>query len=1093
VTELHDQAARDTVRDTHDVSLFVEAGAGTGKTTALVDRVVSLVASGHVDLRHLAAITFTEAAAAELRDRVRAALERVAAGDDDRLASDVARRRCDRALSQLDDAALTTLHGFAQRLLSEHPFEVGLPPGFRILEEVEASVDFEQRWAAFVDQLFDDPTLEPALMTWLAASLSVERLRPVALALCEHHDRLTVPAPPEPVPPLRLDALIATIDDLGARRERDCDADRDPLAQHIDQLRPARDALANAVDRLDQLEAVFALPILQLPKRGQKGNWRDVDAARAACAAAEQLRLDVLTEQRRGALTILVARLVAFARGYAAERRREGRLLFHDLLVLARDLLRDHPDAWASAADRYRYLLVDEFQDTDPLQIELAALLAAAPPHPGDRDWRAGTIRLGGLVLVGDPKQSIYRFRDADLRVYHEARERLGLTRVELVENFRSVPQILDVVNQVFAELLTEDPGVQAAHVPLVAHRDAIGGEHPVVALGGPLDELMAVVREAEADDVAAMAQQIVADQWPVRDARTGQVRPATAHDIALLIPSRTVLPALERALERADVPVRVESQSLVFSTTEVRDLLSTLTAIDDPTDELAVVAALRSSAFGCRDTDLVDHATAGGDWDYRHDRQPAGRVGDSLAALRAFWHDRWWRSVSGTVEAVVRERHLFELAAVHRRPRDHWRRIRFLVDQARAWEDAGGTSLRRFVEWAGRQADEGVRVNEAVAPEPDDPALRILTVHGAKGLEFPIVILAGLNTLAPNQLPAVLWGPDGPELRVGTKQAGTVVTTPGYADALVAEQRHEAAERLRLLYVAMTRAQDHLVVSLHHQQPKGAARCHAALLAPTLAQAGITPQSPASPSQPGPGRRSAEPASAAPGARERWQETRAEVLARAGVAASVAATTLAEAAAAELDEAAGEVEARPPWRRGRAGTALGRAVHAVLQSVDLGTGAGLDATARAQALAEGVADREREVRDLAASVLETPLVREAATAGWDSWRELPVAAEIDGVLLEGFVDLLVRSPAGLVVVDYKTDVVPGDEDVDAAVRRYTPQGAAYALALEAALGEPVVRCVFVFARLPSAREAEIADLGAATAAARERLAALVS
>ena len=138
---------------------------------------------------------------------------------------------------------------------------------------------------------------------------------------------------------------------------------------------------------------------------------------------------------------------------------------------------------------------------------------------------------------------------------------------------------------------------------------------------------------------------------------------------------------------------------------------------------------------------------------------------------------------MSGTVEAVVRARRLLELAAVHRRPRDHWRRIRFLLDQARAWEDAGGTSLRRFVEWASRQADEGVRVNEAVAPEPDDPALRILTVHGAKGLEFPIVILAGLNTLPSNQVPAVLWGPHGPELRVGTKAAGTVVTTLGHDD----------------------------------------------------------------------------------------------------------------------------------------------------------------------------------------------------------------------------------------------------------------------------------------------------------------------
>jgi ATP-dependent helicase/nuclease subunit A len=214
-------------------------------------------------------------------------------------------------------------------------------------------------------------------------------------------------------------------------------------------------------------------------------------------------------------------------------------------------------------------------------------------------------------------------------------------------------------------------------------------------------------------------------------------------------------------------------------------------------------------------------------------------------------------------------------------------------------------------------------------------------------------------------------------------------------------------------------------------------------------------------------------------------------MLSRAGMASSVAATTLAEAAATERDEAAGEVEPRPPWRRGRAGTAVGRAVHAVLQSIDLETGAGLDATARAQALAEGVADREGEVRDLVASVLATPLVREAVTQGWDSWRELPVAAEVGGILVEGFIDLLVRSPDGLVVVDYKTDVVASDADVGAAVRRYALQGAAYAVALEAALGEPVIRCVFVFARLPRAAEQQIPDLGAATAAVRERLAAI--
>ncbi len=460
----------------------------------------------------------------------------------------------------------------------------------------------------------------------------------------------------------------------------------------------------------------------------------------------------------------------------------------------------------------------------------------------------------------------------------------------------------------------------------------------------------------------------------------------------------------------------------------------------------------------------------------------------DGLRALRGFWDQRWWRSVSGTVEAVVRERRVLELASRHRRPRDHWRRIRFLLDQARAWEDAGETSLRRFVEWAQRQAEEGARVNESVAPEPDDPALRILTVHGAKGLEFPVVILAGLNTIPPNQNPDVLWGPDGPEIRVGAVTAGTMVQTAGYEVARAEEKQHEEAERLRLLYVAMTRARDHLVVSLHHKIGRDS---HAARLAPQLEAAhvaAIVPDgSTTTVSQPqGP-----MPASADPAARDAWIAARRALVERAGAPASLAATTLTEAPAPGDQpgvERTDDTEPRPPWQRGRAGTALGRAVHAVLQTVDLATGDGLEATARAQAFAEGIAGREREVQRLAASVLASPVVRAAVAGGWDRWREVPVAAHVDGVVLEGFVDLLLRTPDGLVVVDYKTDRAPSGVALDDAVERYSVQAAAYALALESTLGEPVTRCVLVFAREPDAIERDVTDLPGAITGVRQRL-----
>src|SRR5262249_15573177 len=163
--------------------------------------------------------------------------------------------------------------------------------------------------------------------------------------------------------------------------------------------------------------------------------------------------------------------------------------------------------------------------------------------------------------------------------------------------------------------------------------------------------------------------------------------------------------------------------------------------ALDDPTDEIALVASLRSPAFGCGDDELVDYSRRGGRWDYRRttpeDLPPDHPVVHAMAALRRLHQGRWGPSVSQTVEAVV-----LELAVTHRRPRDHWRRIRFFLDQARAYDAASGRGLRGFIEWVQQLADERARAVEIVVPEPDDDALRVLTVHGAKGLEFPIVIL---------------------------------------------------------------------------------------------------------------------------------------------------------------------------------------------------------------------------------------------------------------------------------------------------------------------------------------------------------------
>lgn len=1107
-----DHATRLLVRDDHHKTLLVEAGAGTGKTTALVGRMVAMIASGAVRIDEIAAITFTEAAAGELRDRIRSGLEVAARGDAPaggargEPVDDVARARCSEALDHLDDAAISTLHGFAQRILAAHPLEAGLPPRFEVLDAISESIEFDARFAELVAGLHDDAALADTLAAAHVLGIQISRLRDAARALYEHHDRVPEEAFTTRQVTFDLAPVLAAIDGALAHR-RSCTDDTDKLAAHLDRVADVRASLvpASAGDPIDALDVLAASPKLS-SSRGQKGNWPDVRAVREACNRAEEERASLLTCARVAVLHTFAERLARFALDEARRRRREGRLSFHDLLVLANELLRSDRAVLETLRRRHRVLFVDEFQDTDPLQVDLAVLLASSEPDAGTRPWWEVDVDPGRLFLVGDPKQSIYRFRSADLAVYDRIATTLDAQQVALRQNFRSVPGVLAWVNHVFARLLGEgEPGVQAPHVELAPARDP----HPAVpvpvrVIGGPDVGSLSEIRAEEAADIAATIRRAKAEGWPVVDPG-GSQHPAAYRDIAILLPTRTTLQTLEDALEDAGIPARVESQSLVFATSEIRDLLSALTAIDDPTDEIALVAALRSPAFACRDTDLFEYRRGGGAWNYLAP-PPSSLPTDhpvvaALGSLRTLHEARWWRSVSETVMALVAERNLLALAVAHGRPRERWRRIRFFCDQARAFDDSGHTGLRAFVEWARGQAEEGARAVEVVVPEPDDDAVRILTVHGAKGLEFPIVILAGLNVRPTARRAPVLFTPAGPELSLRVGDA--YVTTPGYDAAHEYEQHHEEAEDLRLLYVAATRARDHLVVSLHHSERGG--ECHAARITDELDGAPCEPLAPRAgepldhtlPSEP--------PPDMSLPRRDAFLAERSERLAAAARPASVAATSLAHDAGGGSGAAGGELggatpdempdgAAEPgPGRRGRAGTAIGRAVHAALQSIDLATREGLEATVRAQALAEGVADREREVRALVEHVLDTDIVQAAVGSG-RYWREVPVAAAITtgtrDLVVEGFVDLLVETPEGLVVVDYKTDRVDGEAGVEERLSHYSLQGATYALALEAALGRPVARCVFVFAQPGRAIERDVPDLGGAMARVRELVAA---
>jgi ATP-dependent helicase/nuclease subunit A len=1159
---LDDDTARARIADALDITLVVEAGAGTGKTSALVGRIVELVRTGRAALREIAAITFTEAAAAELRHRVRTEIERAAVADPRDL-------RLVTARLEVDDAAICTLHSFAQRILVEHCVAARIPPGFDVLDEVTERADFDARFDRFADTLFADADAEDVLVAGFSLGLVPDDLRAMAWELHRHWDRLddgglelllrsrpaagsAVPADPGPV----LEAI-----DRALALGHFCSADDDRLKVHLAELAVVRGELVSRSDPPTVLQYLDTRRNLSCGY-GQQGNWDGhIDEVRAACAAAEDARVETLRAGAQVVLGELAARLATFVIQIADERRVEGRLGFHDLLVHARRLLRADGEATAALRRRYRRLLVDEFQDTDPIQVELASRLVATVE--GSADWRHADP--GGLFVVGDPKQSIYRFRRADIESFAGVSRQLGETLV-LAKNFRSVPGVLRFVNAVFAELFGTAPVAgQAQHHDLVATRESIPlrwdpsvvarararaavgsvqltldgiagaepdgdpvparrrsvdtGTPPVVVAGGPIKANMADVRRSAARAVADALHDVVDSGWAVVDPYDGAPRPARWRDVAVLLPARTGLPVLEEALEDARIPYRLEGVAMLWGSDEVRDVLAVLRAADDPADHVAVLAALRSPGLGCGDDDLVTWHRAGGSWDCR--AQPPEElashpVARAMAVLRQIHERRWWYEPSEMVALVLAELHSFALCLAYHRPRDHWHRLRWLQDQARLFDETVGGSLRAFLRWGDLQAEEDRRSGGVGPPEEDDDAVRFMTVHGAKGLEFPVVVLAGLEreAVAGQQPPAVLWSAEGvPELR-----ARRTLRTRGY-DALAERERElDALERHRLLYVGLTRARDHLVICLHHKETASSATVGASMFdicrrnqhlwrRPSIEVgdvAGVAdgdgaqtpgepdrlaqeraPSSPAPPS--GPARPEASSTEVPGDELAAWAARTEGFVARRHAQLALrrrAPVTTATAVAEELasmhrhlapgpahDEGTPE-HAEAPWREADTALQIGRAVHSALAAIDLAVGTDAagrspDEVAQARAAAQGVRAHTHAVVSMVRAALSAPTVRDAA--GKRHWRELfvavPVGHDRDGEhgVLEGFIDLTVEDEDGLTVVDYKTDRVESSTAVADAALRHRPQLASYALAVARATGRPVRRCVLVF------------------------------
>ncbi len=843
-----------------DVSVALSAGAGCGKTFVLTERFLAQLdpdgvhagaaatdAGGdragpegdrralrdrHPRLAELVAITFTERAAREMRERIRAACrQRVLTAPDERVDYWLA------VIRGLDSARISTIHSFCGSLLRAHAVEAGLDPHFRVMEQAQADT---LRFELIDDELRSRLVAQDEAVIELVVEFGLESLRRMVAGLLDCRaeidwDQWREATPEELVARweayssevTRPQLLRAIAESPQARSllriARDHPPDHPTMRDRCQTLLERLPRLAESTDPPGDLSTVLDSARVQggggagaWPNKAVYGQFRD--AAKGLREAIKKAEADVRFDAQAampaaqfGLRLLSVARGVAEA--YETRKQELAALDFSDLLIRTKRLLTapEGEGLRKQLGSQIRLLLVDEFQDTDPLQVELVKALC-------DR-----MLERGKLFFVGDYKQSIYRFRGADPHVFRELRRKMPPEgRLPLTLNFRSQPAILHFVNALFCDDLGEE------YDPLLAHRPQVAPEPAIELLWAP-DEFPEErsgrserLRRREADWIARRVRAMLDGGekivWDEEAAERGKpaARPVRPGDVALLFRALSDVQYYEEALQRYGVNYYLVGGHAFYAQQEIYDLLNLLRSLAGPCDEVSLAGVLRSPMFALEDETLF--------WLAQHpDRLSGGLVAESLPVeLRESQRCRvrQARATLGRLRAVKDRIPIAELIeeALWRTGYDaillgeflgerKLANLRKLVEQARSFDRSGILSLSDFItqlsEFVARQPDEPLA---ATHPESSD-VVRLMTVHQSKGLEFPVVIVPDLDRPARGSTASVAFTP----------RLGPMVKTlgpDGFALHAVVEKAEDRQELIRLLYVATTRAADYLILS---------------------------------------------------------------------------------------------------------------------------------------------------------------------------------------------------------------------------------------------------------------------------------------
>lgn len=877
---LADQAARDRIRSDLDTNLIVEAAAGTGKTSELVKRVIAILKSGRTTLDKIVAVTFTDAAAGELKLRLRAEIERERQSP---YSNDQEKQFLDDSLPQLEEARIGTIHSFCGDTLRERPVEAGIDPLFEVASEETSRPLFSMAFDRWFERQLDKPSDavrrvlrrkprreytrgKPATLARRRPSEGPRRrLRQAAYELIERRD---FPAPwrydPEFDRDAAIDSLVTEMKDLSSwagkgNKTQWFTRSLIELQHFVADITRVEEDLGRDYDGIEGRLFDFLR------------SWKSKNYV--AYYKHDDFPADEL-KRRRDALKEMVADFVQRAGADLAPRLRDdlqpvieeynrlkdraGCLDFLDLLLRARDLVREDRTVRQELQQRYTHLFVDEFQDTDPLQAEILMLLAADDVE--ETDWRKVRPVQGKLFIVGDPKQSIYRFRRADVTLYETVKAQVKATggaQVDLNVSFRSVPQIQDAVNAAFSRVMGSNPapgagfktgsdvGVssfsaavaamnlnanssQARYVPLAPHRPAVDTQPAIIALPVPepypgadyRKPIQWKIETSEPDGIAAFVDWLVRQSgWTVTERNDAAKRvPIQPRHICLLFRrfksfGSDVTRPYVRALEARRLPHLLVGGSGFHAREEIEAIRNAVSAIERPDDELAVFAMLRGPLFALNDAQLLAYRTAHTDlYPFRKPKEDLpeelGEVATALGILRSLHRGRNRRPIADTIGRLLSATRAHAGFANWSTGEQALANVARLMDMARRAERGGLISFRAFVDWLVDQAETGEASDAPIIEEGLD-GIRIMTVHKAKGLEFPVVILADMTANAARG--ANRWSDPERGLCVMTLAGCSPPELLEHADE---ETQRDLEEAARVLYVAATRARDLLVVS---------------------------------------------------------------------------------------------------------------------------------------------------------------------------------------------------------------------------------------------------------------------------------------